>query len=108
MRKKNHLLEQQEEELNLSKQLIEEKEVELAEVTKELVLTEHKNELLQRSIEMMDQEHSRYKVLPLFCMILTNNFSSMQLSAIGRTVNLGNYHRRTSMDWLMHNKYYLT
>ncbi|XP_055516182.1 outer dense fiber protein 2-like isoform X3 [Leucoraja erinacea] len=59
LRKKNHLLEQQEEELNLSKQLIEEKEVELAEVTKELVLTEHKNELLQRSIEMMDQEHSR-------------------------------------------------
>lgn len=61
LRKKNHLLEQQEEELNLSKQLIEEKEVELAEVTKELVLTEHKNELLQRSMEMMkeDQEHSR-------------------------------------------------
>ncbi|XP_032904494.1 outer dense fiber protein 2 isoform X3 [Amblyraja radiata] len=61
LRKKNHLLEQQEEELNLSKQLIEEKEVELADVTKELVLTEHKNELLQRSIEMMkeDQENSR-------------------------------------------------
>ncbi|XP_078281905.1 outer dense fiber protein 2 isoform X5 [Rhinoraja longicauda] len=61
LRKKNHLLEQQEEELNLSKQLIEEKEEELAEVTKDLVLTEHKNELLQRSIEMMKEhpENSR-------------------------------------------------
>ncbi|XP_069774933.1 outer dense fiber protein 2-like isoform X2 [Narcine bancroftii] len=56
LRKKNHLLEQREEELNLSKRLIEEKEEELAEVTKELVLTEHRNELLQRNIEMMKED----------------------------------------------------
>ncbi|XP_078082353.1 outer dense fiber protein 2 isoform X3 [Mustelus asterias] len=56
LRKKNHLLEQREEELNESKRLIEEKEEELAEVTKELVLTEHKNELLQRDIEMMKED----------------------------------------------------
>ncbi|XP_059850102.1 outer dense fiber protein 2 isoform X4 [Hypanus sabinus] len=56
LRKKNQLLEQQEEELNLSKRLIEEKEEELAEITKELVLTEHKNELLQRNIEMMKED----------------------------------------------------
>ncbi|XP_051893106.1 outer dense fiber protein 2 isoform X2 [Pristis pectinata] len=56
LRKKNHLLEQREEELNLSKRLIEEKEEELAEVTKELVLIEHKNELLQRNIEMMKED----------------------------------------------------
>ncbi|XP_038637483.1 outer dense fiber protein 2 isoform X5 [Scyliorhinus canicula] len=56
LRKKNHLLEQREEELNVSKRLIEEKEEELAEVTKELVLREHKNELLQRDIEMMKEE----------------------------------------------------
>ncbi|XP_041049408.1 outer dense fiber protein 2 isoform X3 [Carcharodon carcharias] len=56
LRKKNHLLEQREEELNVSKRLIEEKEEELAEVTKELVLTEHKNELLQRDIEMMKED----------------------------------------------------
>ncbi|XP_072096441.1 outer dense fiber protein 2 isoform X1 [Mobula birostris] len=56
LRKKNQLLEQREEELNLSKRLIEEKEEELAEITKELVLTEHKNELLQRDIEMMKED----------------------------------------------------
>uniref|UniRef100_UPI00398E3E25 outer dense fiber protein 2 isoform X1 n=2 Tax=Pristiophorus japonicus TaxID=55135 RepID=UPI00398E3E25 len=56
LRKKNHLLEQREEELNVSKRLIEEKDEELAEVTKELVLTEHKNELLQRDIEMMKED----------------------------------------------------
>ncbi|XP_072908494.1 outer dense fiber protein 2 isoform X3 [Hemitrygon akajei] len=56
LRKKNQLLEQREEELNLSKRLIEEKEEELAEITKELVLTEHKNELLQRNIEMMKED----------------------------------------------------
>ncbi|XP_067826044.1 outer dense fiber protein 2 isoform X1 [Heptranchias perlo] len=56
LRKKNHLLEQREEELNVSKWLIEEKEEELAEVTKELALTEQKNELLQRNIEMMKED----------------------------------------------------
>uniref|UniRef100_A0A4W3JG62 Outer dense fiber protein 2 n=1 Tax=Callorhinchus milii TaxID=7868 RepID=A0A4W3JG62_CALMI len=44
------------EELNESKRLIEEKEMELAGVTKELAITEQRNQMLRRNIEMMTDE----------------------------------------------------
>uniref|UniRef100_V9KBV6 Outer dense fiber protein 2 n=1 Tax=Callorhinchus milii TaxID=7868 RepID=V9KBV6_CALMI len=56
LEKKGHLLEQREEELNESKRLIEEKEMELAGVTKELAITEQRNQMLRRNIEMMTDE----------------------------------------------------
>ncbi|XP_066568786.1 outer dense fiber protein 2 isoform X2 [Amia ocellicauda] len=56
LRKKEQLLERKEEQLSVSHRVIEEQEEELAEVTKELVVTERENSRLRHSIEKMREE----------------------------------------------------
>ncbi|KAM6984658.1 outer dense fiber protein 2 [Aplochiton taeniatus] len=56
LRKKEKLLERQSVKLNASQRVIEEQEEELAEVTKELEVTERENERLRHSMEKMLEE----------------------------------------------------
>lgn len=58
LRKKEQMLERQSERLSASHRVIAEREEELAEVAKELEITERENSLLRESMEKMLEENS--------------------------------------------------